>query len=47
MARKGCEALTIKIVILVGLRNQTIADQLIDQGIASFGAGVQELVEVF
>ena len=40
MARKGCEALTIKIVILVGLRHQTITDQLIDQGIASFGAGV-------
>ena len=30
MACKGCEALTIKIVILVGLRNQTIADQLIN-----------------
>ena len=30
MACKGREALAIKIVILVGLRNQTIADQLID-----------------
>ena len=47
MARKGCEALAIKIVILVGLRDQTITDQLIDQAIASFGAGVQELVEIF
>ena len=30
LACKGREALTIKIVILVGLRNQTIANQLIN-----------------
>ena len=31
LARKGCEALAIKIVILVIFRNQAIADQLIDE----------------
>ncbi len=31
MARKGCEALAVKIVILVIFRNQAIADQLIDE----------------
>ena len=44
---KGGEALAIKIVILVGFRDQTITDQLIDQAIASFGAGIKELVEIF
>ena len=31
MARKGCEALAVKIVILVIFRSQAIADQLIDE----------------
>ena len=44
---KGGETLAIKIVILVGFRDQTITDQLIDQAIAPFGAGIKELVEIF
>ena len=47
MAGKGCQALTVEVVVGIVLRDQSLADQLINQQIAVFCPSVEQLVEVF
>ena len=46
VCRKGCQTLAIEVVVIIVLRDKTVANQLIDQGISFFSACVKELIEI-